>query len=320
MELHRERPFDLVCSQSFAAYGFCRQGLPLPILLILHGCIEQEWKTFRVSVLRDRARPRRIARMMGGLAFSYFIEQRPLLVRSDRLITVSDEVAGHIRKWYGGKIAEKCITVRNGIDTKAFFPSRNHRREIREKYGIGDSELLLLSLGRMTREKGHHIAIEALRLLKERGRSVRLMVAGEGGYLSALMGISENAGLRNQVIFAGFIENHETPKYYNGADILLMPTLTEEGLPLVLLEAMACGLPVISSRIGGIRSLIEHNENGVLTEPGNAREMADAILKLAKNPGLSKKISQAGIDYIRKVYSAERMVERTNEVMVSMVK
>jgi glycosyltransferase involved in cell wall biosynthesis len=322
MELHRESPFDLACSQSFAAYGLCREKPPIqiPILLILHGCIEQEQKTFRVSVLRDRARAGRIIRMLGGLIFSYFVEQKPLLLRSDKIITVSDEVAEHLRNWYGRKTAEKCITVPNGVDTKMFYPFQDYRREIREKHGVGDSELLLLTLGRITKEKGHHIAIEALRLLRERGRRAKLMVAGSGGYVAELRRIAERANLQNEVLFLGFIENREAPKYYNGCDLFLMPTLTVEGLPLVLLEAMACGLPVISSRIGGIKSLVEHNENGLLTEPGNARETADAILKLTKNPGLLKKISQAGIDCIRKGYSAERMVERTNEVMVSMVK
>jgi glycosyltransferase involved in cell wall biosynthesis len=321
-ELHMQRPFDLACSQSFAAYGFCglKRPIPIPILVILHGCIEQEIKTFLVSGLRELARPQRIIRKFGGLLFSYFFEQRPVLSRSDRLITVSDEVAGQVRKWFGEKIFEKCVTVLNGVDTKAFSPSRDRRPEIRKRYGIGERELLLLTLGRMNKEKGHHIAIEALKLLREKGQRAKLIVAGDGNYLNELKRIAANAGFRNDVIFAGFIENRETPKYYNGCDIFLMPTLTEEGLPIVLLEAMACGLPVISSRMGGIKSLIDHMSNGLLTEAGDALQTAEAILTLTQNPSLSEELGQAGVDCIRKRYSAERMVDRTMEVMMSLTR
>jgi len=320
--LHSKSPFALACSQSFAAYGFCssRNMSPIPILLILHGCIEQELKTFLVSVLRDPVRPQRVVKKFGGLIFSYFIEQRPLLTHSQRIITVSNQVTGHIKKWYGRTIAEKCTTIPNGINTEKFSPSQEHRCEIRAKYGINDSEILLLTLGRITKEKGHHIAIQALRSLKKKGQKAKLMVAGDGNYLSDLKGLAINSGTRNDVLFVGFIENHDTPKYYNACDIFLMPTLTEEGLPFVLLEAMACGLPVISSRIGGIITIIKHQKNGILIEPGNSTQMAHAIWELMNKPAFSGRLGAAALQTIRRNFSADRMVDRTVGVMMSMIK
>ena len=87
-----------------------------------------------------------------------------------------------IKKWFGSKIADKCEIVPNGIDVSLFKPDLEERKATREAYGIDERETVLLTLGRLNHEKGHHLAIEALRQLKMQNMNVKLLIVGTGNY------------------------------------------------------------------------------------------------------------------------------------------
>jgi len=317
-ELHGQGPFDVLWSQSFDAFGLTSLGrdvLTVPVVLTLHGSIQQEATTFRANMLSNILKPQRIIRSFLGLFFSYFVAQRPLLLLADRIITVSTRVTEDLARWYGRGITRKCLTIPNGIDTTLFKPDEGQRAEIRSKYGIDDRETLLLTVGRITHEKGHHLALEALRRLQDGNGHFKLMVVGEGENRATLEREVQKAGLTGDVIFAGQVDNTQTAHYYNSADIFLMPTLTVEGLPFVLLEAMACAKPVVASRIGGNTTVIEEGENGFLIEPGQINQLADKVRLLANNQGLSERVSQAARQTVLRSLSVDDMVSQTLEVM-----
>jgi len=318
LELHRHKPFDVIWSQSFDAFGVIRLKknlLNIPLILTLHGSIQQEFKTFLTNFFNNFKKPLKIIGSVTGLLYSYFLVQRPLLFLSDTVITVSAKVMEDIKKWFGNKIIDKYEIVLNGIDVSLFKPDLKERMATREDYGIDERETVLLTLGRLNREKGHHLAIEALRQLRMQNMNVKLLIVGTGNYSDNLLSKVKNAALNDLVIFVGAVENKETAKYYNSADIFLMPTLTVEGLPFVLLEAMSCGKPVIASRIGGIASAIEDGKNGLLTDAGECAQLTDKIRLLINDPGLAKSLAESAMRTVHERFSVDRMVDKTQEIM-----
>jgi glycosyltransferase involved in cell wall biosynthesis len=321
-EFHRKQPFDVIWSQSFDAFGLTilsKTSLRIPIIPTLHGCIQQEASTFKTRLSSNFVKPQKILSSLGSLFFSYFIAQKPILSFSDKIITVSTQVTADIKKWYGKKMAEKCTTIYNGIDSNLFKPDPVQRMAIRQKHGIANEDILLLTLGRLTLEKGHHLAVEALKQLKSQDMNVKLLIVGDGEHLEILEEMIRKKGLKSHVFFTGQVDNTETIKYYNSADIFLMPTLTVEGLPFVLLEAMSCMKPVIASSIGGNVAVIEDGKNGLLVDPANVAQIADNIRLLVNDQNFAKKISESARKTILTKFNVDQMVERTLKLMESTV-
>ena len=104
-------------------------------------------------------------------------------------------------------------------------------------------------------------------------------------------------------------------KYYNAADIYLMPTLRIEGLPFVLLEAMSCGKPVVASRIGGNPSLVKHGENGFLIEPGDIKRLVHYLTMMLKDEGIIKRLSNSARETILENFTIDKMVVNTLDIM-----
>ncbi len=317
--LHNKQPFDIIWSQSFDGFGLVSSGkiFRLPIIATIHGSIEQELKTFLSNFKNNRNRPGKVATSFMGLFYSYFAAQRPLLKSANKIIAVSQKVKSDLNKWYGQSISGKCETVPNGVDVTAFRPYREYRKKIRLQYGINANDILLLSLGRLTREKGHHIALEATRKVKKRIKGVKLFIVGEGNIRKELETQICASNLKDDVHFIGAIENEETAKFYNAADIFLMPTLAVEGMPYVLLEAMACAKPVLASRIGGNVEIIVNGLNGLLFKPGDVTGLTEKIIRIVREPMLRDKISSAARETVEKRYSVNNMINSVEKIMES---
>ncbi len=167
LSLHGEKPFDLLWSQSFDAYGIAsihpRSTYP-PVLLRLAGSVAQEFKTFQSNFFLHLKKPDTLIRKALGLFYSYFITQRRLMEYADGIIVVSNVVVDDIKRLFGKRSAAKCVVVNNGIDIKHFRPEPAYRLKIRRRFGVLDNEKLLLSLGRVTHEKGHHLIIKAIKM------------------------------------------------------------------------------------------------------------------------------------------------------------
>lgn len=323
INLHKKKPFDVIWSQSFDSYGLTfvdKANLRIPVIPILQGCIQQELVTFSVHIFNVYKQPMKMIRTLAGLFYSYFAVQKKLLSYADLVITPSFQVPNDIKKWFGERVAEKCVTIFNGINTKHFYRDDTYRSSIREKYGISEKTVLLLSAGRLVYEKGHQVAIDVLYQIKKTIPNVKLMIVGDGVELNRLKAKVAEKKLDKDVIFTGFVENKEAVKYYNSADIFLMPTLREEGLPFVVIEVMACQKPVIASYIGGNISTIDDKKNGFLVRPGNINEMAAKALALINNPRLIDMISVEARKKVINNFSVEKMVDKTIDVMTSCIK
>jgi glycosyltransferase involved in cell wall biosynthesis len=317
-ELNRLDPFDLIWSQSFDAFGFAGSGkrcMHPPIVATLHGSVVQECKSYFSDVRAGVKTPVHIAKGLAGLLFAYFVCQKPLLDIAENIICVSPVVAEDIGKWFGHGYTSKLTVIENGIDVDFFAPDPEKGIRIRKRYGIPADEPLILSLGRLTPTKGHQLAIDALKKMSDREIYARLIIAGQGEYLETLQDIARKSGVNDRVIFSGFIPHDEAVAYYNAADVFIMPTLTIEGLPFVLLEAMSCGTPVIASRIGGNASLLSDGVDGLLVEPGDVNDLTEKIGRLISDRQMRNTLSCEGRRKIIEKYSVARMVAGTLAVM-----
>jgi len=320
--MHRQNPFDLVWSQSFDGFGLTQGNTaitPIPMLSTLHGSIQQEFTTFIANLRRGWHRPGYVFKTLAGLGYSYFITQKPVLRHSRGIIVVSRRIAEDLKKWFGQGLKEKCVTIYNGIDTNTFHPDPSARRIMRKRYDIDEKSLVLLTLGRLTHEKGHHVLVEAMGILKRTIPDIKLLVVGEGSGLSQLKTISEKLGLAETVIFIGPVENHQTAAYYNTSDIFVFPTLTVEGLPFVLLEAMACGKPVIASEIGGNAEVISDGENGILIKPDQPLLIADKVRMLISDKEYTKCLEQEAWATVNKEFNIDRMIDKSEKEMLACI-
>ncbi len=149
----------------------------------------------------------------------------------------------------------------------------------------------LLFVGRLAAVKGLPVLIEAMQSAKTKG--LHLTIVGDGPDRATLEAVVEASGLSSQVTFLGYRSQSDVADLLGESDVLVLPSFAE-GVPVVLMEAMAAGLPVIATRIAGIPELVEGGVSGLLVSPGDASALAAAIDKIADDPELAKTMGQAG--------------------------
>jgi glycosyltransferase involved in cell wall biosynthesis len=154
-------------------------------------------------------------------------------------------------------------------------------------------------------EKGHDVLLDAAALVGRTLPGVRFQLVGDGPMQATLAARAEALGIRHVVDFLGHRE--DVPHLLQQSDLFVLPSRTE-AFPNGLLEAMAAGLPVIASDVGGIPELVEHDRNGVLVPVGDAAALADAILRLARDPERAATLGAMARQTIEGRYSFQRMV------------
>lgn len=142
-------------------------------------------------------------------------------------------------------------------------------------------------------------ALRAFAMVRERHPNAHLTIAGSGPEASRLQSLSHQLGLQGSVRFAGRLDRDDMAELYRGADVMLNPSLADN-MPNSILEALACGVPVVSTNVGGVPFLVEHGVTALLVEPGDARAMAEATLRLLDDESLWRQLSVAGIQEVQR--------------------
>jgi glycosyltransferase involved in cell wall biosynthesis len=160
----------------------------------------------------------------------------------------------------------------------------------------------------------------ALRIIKKDVPDIRLIVGGEGELLEEYRTMSHRLDLNENVRFAGFIPEDRIVEYYNRADIFVMPSTdpTQEGFGMVLLEALACGTPVITTRIVGVSKEVRELGAGVVVEPGDVIGLAEAIKNLLFHKNRSQAMGTIGIKLARERYSWDIIAEKISGIYCSL--
>ncbi|EJF3589121.1 TPA: colanic acid biosynthesis glycosyltransferase WcaL [Escherichia coli] len=201
----------------------------------------------------------------------YTPEYQQLFRRGDLMLPISDLWAGRLQKM--GCPREKIAVSRMGVDMTRFSP-----RPVKAPA----TPLEIISVARLTEKKGLHVAIEACRQLKEQGMAFRYRILGIGPWERRLRTLIEQYQLEDVVEMPGFKPSHEVKAMLDDADVFLLPSVTGadgdmEGIPVALMEAMAVGIPVISTLHSGIPELVEADKSGWLVPENDARALAQRL-------------------------------------------
>jgi len=226
------------------------------------------------------------------------------LAVSDRIIAVSEKTKeDFLRQHLISK--DKITVIHNGVDCEKFSPKISGA-SVRTTYSLGDSPLIL-TIGGNILLKGTIFALFALSKTVKVLPKVKLIVIGlDEKNMERLYPIIKNLGIQDNVILVGHIPNYEMPLYYSSSDLVLLPSLSEN-FPVVALEAMSSGKPIIASRVGGIPELVSNNENGILVSPGNVEQLVEALLRLLENEPLRNRFGNMGRKLVEEKYDWKKI-------------
>ncbi len=230
---------------------------------------------------------------------------RWILRRCDAVVAVSRDVAVSLLQEVGMREDDvtRLVVVPNGVPLPDPLPPVR-RRELRERYGCGPDDILVLAAGRHSEQKNFRALVEAFPLVLERAPRCRGVVAGEGPLRTRHQHHAARLGVAEALEFPGNVG--DLTDLMQAADLFVLPSLWE-GLPLVLLEAMACGLPVVGSRIKGIEDVVEDGVHGLLVPPDDPPALARAIAALATDPDRRRRLGNAARELVRRDYSFDRV-------------
>ena len=188
-------------------------------------------------------------------------------------------------------------------------------RRRRECYASED--VVLLYVGRVIREKGLGDVLEAMMKLSD---NVKFLIVGDGENIVNLKSTILNLGIKaGRVIFAGKVSYEDIVDYYSLADIFVFPTHREEGFPMTLVEAQACGLPVVVADKGGSREAVEEGKTGLIYESGNTDHLFQKLFELVSSPPLRTSMSHNARVRAENLFSQDRMVAETLKVLESVI-
>jgi len=244
----------------------------------------------------------------------YYLYDRAQNRRIDLTMFLSRWAEGEFKKIYFG---ETCV-VRSGADPVRFSPGGD-RQKIRDRFGYKPDEFVLLWLGIFMPHRRLQDAIEAVSLLGGRGANVRLLLAGSGRsfpeYFQSLQDLVAKLGVQTQVTFAGKVEDDEVRDFYCAGDAFLFPN-ENQTWGLAVLEAMACGTPVMVSQGAAVHEVLADNENAVLFPARNPAALAEKIQYLISHPQERERIARAGLQLVRSKYNWEEFARQVSEKCV----
>ncbi len=226
---------------------------------------------------------------------------------TDCVIAVSD-AAGQAMKRRRPETAGHIDVIKNGVHLDK--PERS-RAAVRAELGLGDG-LVGVIVARIDRLKGHRILVEALKILKERGVGLTVLIAGDGPERADMEKYAEQNGLDgNSVRFLGFRD--DVADLLAASDLFLLPSLTE-GMPLSVLEAMAQRLPIVATSVGGIPELVRDGVHGLLVPTNDPAALADAVGKLANDPSMRAAMGESGYNRVKDDFSFAQMARRYEDL------
>lgn len=208
---------------------------------------------------------------------------------------------------------ERSRVIPYGIDSDLFSPDPERRHLWREKLGIPADAPMIMSVGRMATKKGYQVLLDGLDRLMAEHESVHLVLAGAGDRLEEFR--ARAAAYPDRVHFPGVVYRDTLPDLYRAADIFCLPAVHDpkgnvDGLPNVILEGMASGLPVVATSISGIPLAVEEGINGRLVPEGDADRLVDALLDLLSDPGKADSMGRTGRDKAVADLSWDRVAAR----------
>lgn len=235
--------------------------------------------------------------------------------RMKRIVAVSDTVKQDIVSSNWGVDSSKVVTVRNGINLRLVDQRAISKREARLRLGITDNDFVFGTVGRLTNTKGHAYLLTAFSEIRERIRSARLLLIGDGPLRSSLEQRADELGISAYVSFLGY--RNDVLELLRGIDVFVFPSLAE-GLPLALLEAMGSRLPVIASRVGGIPEILGESNCGILIPPKDVNALSAGMSTIGLlNEEARREMGNAARKRVEDMFTVEQMSKALEAVYES---
>ncbi|MBD3368055.1 MAG: glycosyltransferase [Candidatus Eisenbacteria bacterium] len=222
----------------------------------------------------------------------------------DRIIVVSEDSRRRYLRSYRPP-ADKVVAIHNGIDLTR-FQKVGPRDEVRAELGLDASDLAATVVGRLTPGKGHDTLLDAAPAVLEAVPSLRLLLVGNGPLEEETRARADALGLGERVLFTGFRD--DVPDLLAASDLFVLPS-HGESFPLTVLEAMAAGLPVIASDVGGICEAVDHGRSGLLVPAAEPEALADALRRLGGDAGLRREMGERGRVRVERDFDERRSIE-----------
>lgn len=285
--------YDVINAQDvFATLAAAEHSVP--VVLTLHGYFTYE--AVSKKSLRQNTGPER-----------FFIEQeQQAYQQADQIITVDTRLKNHVQQMTGRD--ERVNVVKNFIDTTNFTVATNkHKQHLRSVFNIGQDRLVVFCPRRLTEKNGVIYPLMALEHLREQFPNLLMVYAGDGEERQTLEKYVDQHDLYKQVLFLGAIRHEEISRWYAVSDVVVIPSTysvgVEEATSISAIEAMASGVPVVATAIGGLKELIQHDETGLLVPDKDPASLADAISTLVTKRVLADELARRAREFIETNHS-----------------
>jgi glycosyltransferase involved in cell wall biosynthesis len=295
----RKNKFDIVHTHKYkdnilGTIAAVRCGVP-HIVRTVHGLSEP----FRgIQALR-----------MGVLQF---IDNLIIRMFASRLIAVSSEIEQLLAATYGPR---KVVRIHNGVRLSQVHTTKMVN-ETRQVLGVDPVCHLIGTVGRLTAVKGQESFLVAAQLLLKKRRDLHFLVVGDGPLSGRLQSRAKEFGIDNRLTFLG--HRDDTYDLMRAMDIFVLPSL-HEGIPMVILEAMALARPIVASRVGGIPEVLTDQVHGLLVTAGSPTELSNACEKFLENSAFAERCGQAGQLRVEKEFSSDSMGEKVSTLYRELV-
>ncbi len=310
-------------ADSFFNLGFRWRFLPFALLRLARYLRDQE-----IDVIHCHLPPAdwvgRLAGWLGGVPVRITTEhgrglwksrgrvlfERMLNGVTDLRICVSHDIL-EIRARREGTPRGKLEYLPNGVDLNLFKTPTRGKHEIMTEFGWDAADPLVVSVGRLVREKNYPLLADSIGSIRDRIPTVRCLIAGEGklrGEIDARIGV---VGVGENVKLAG--ARSDISDLLHAADVFVLPSV-REGFPVSLIEAMACGKAIVATDVGGIPDAITGGENGILVSPGDTLALAEAVEKLLTDKELAERLGRAALRTAAEKFGLQHIAQRIKDL------
>lgn len=224
----------------------------------------------------------------------FYPVERWLAHDTDVLITINQEDYQRAQHFKAGKVV---YVPGVGVDLKKFHVDVTDKAAKRQELGLAADDFVLLSVGELIPRKNHQVVLKALGRLQEQGNlgNIQYLICGQGAKMGGLKALAESLGIADHVHFLGY--RRDIPDICSASDVFMFMSL-QEGLPVALMEAMACGLPAVCTSIRGNTDLIENGVTGFLAD-STPEATAEAIQKMKSDPALRDRLAAHALERIK---------------------
>jgi glycosyltransferase involved in cell wall biosynthesis len=242
---------------------------------------------------------------------------RGVLKRAERITACSEDL--RVRALALGARPDACEVIPYGVDVERFRPSEESRAGARRRWGLPTDAPLVVAVGRFVRKKGFEHLLDAMATLAGADPPVHLALAGAGDLEDELRRRTADRGLAGRVHWPGLLPHDQVATLLAAADVVAVPSVRDEagnvdGLPNVLLEALASGAGVVATSAGGIGSVVRDGANGLLVPERDAAALADAIRALLESPERRRALGEAARREVAARFGWDRVAERFERV------